>query len=204
MRIELWLTEKYKKGTQALFLVKLDELGPIEDDTGKLLTTKKRLEWIKHLKWEVSETNMRITRNKMGPTMGFTIDAPARQATKIKSLKGKATVAEYTSVQIEIDNKTAFSGKVLDHPKLKGLAIKPTIAFEDGSTSVNLNMPNESGRLDEWGLIEKGKYASLESIAGNERTFRGDHRNAASVWFIIRDPSNTKTLTFDFKDIELP
>lgn len=37
MQIELWLTQSAATGSPGNYLVKLVELGPIEDDTGRLL-----------------------------------------------------------------------------------------------------------------------------------------------------------------------
>jgi hypothetical protein len=44
MEIELWFTSKAKGAFAQIRLLKVVDLGPIEDNTGKLLSTRRRLQ----------------------------------------------------------------------------------------------------------------------------------------------------------------
>lgn len=212
LQIELWLTRDAESNKPSDYLVKLLELAPVEDNTGKLLSTKSRVSAIEYLQDEVAARQINVVRPKEGPVIAITLEVPARTATSIKSLKGKALLSRCTYVCLQFDNLAAINGKVLDHPKLKELPIRSSIKVEDGFSRLTLTVPKHYARLADWGLEEKGQLLSIFSESRSnekdaivlEKTYRGDRVKSASLRIMIAESNETKTLQFDFKDIELP
>ncbi len=122
MKIELWLPATWKAKTDH-FLVKLHSLGPVEDNTGKILTTKKRLEGIGILHGEVLTDSLQAFRAKKGPIVSLVLEVPAREAISIKAFKGKAEVSLAKEVALQFDDLLAIIDKPLKHPKLKNLKL---------------------------------------------------------------------------------
>jgi hypothetical protein len=68
------------------------ELATLADDTGKVLSTAKRLEAIPALKESVSVKVQHRSATSAAAMASLTFDAPARGATKLKLLKGTAVL----------------------------------------------------------------------------------------------------------------
>lgn len=212
MRIELWLTRDADVGVQSDYLVKLSDLAPIEDNTGKLLTTKSRISAIRYLQGEVRARQFQTFRGKSGPVIEITLDVPERNATAIRSLKGKASLLRFADVRLQFDNLAAIDGKVLEHPKLKEFPIRCSTKFSDGDTTLTLAVPKQHARLRDWGLEDMGQLLRNSSESQSvekglvilEKTYRGDHRKTASLVIAIAEPNETKSLDFEFRNIELP
>lgn len=212
MQIELWLTQKGNGGKPNRYLVKLLELAPIEDDTGKVLSTKGRLKGIELLHGETNPRTSRMSRGKAGPIIGMTLDAPARQATRIKSIKGKASVSKSVLTRLRFENPEAINGKPLNHPQLKDFPIRASIDVEDDNTTLTLVMPHESDRLVDWGLERKflptRPFSESKDVEKGEtvlkKVYKGDHSKRAFLTLSIAELTETKTLEFEFKNVELP
>src|SRR5438552_3665770 len=72
MQLELWLTSKGKT-IDKRHLVSVVELGSIEDDTGKVLSTKIRLEKLRFLSEELISEHGRTGDGKSGPVLDFVL-----------------------------------------------------------------------------------------------------------------------------------
>lgn len=209
MEIQLWLAATADKRPDET-LLKVEDLGPIEDDTGKLLSTKKRLDRLAFLHGEVGGTQYNTMRGKAGPVISLVLEVPARQATTIRSIKGKAVVSPSTSSRLEFKDLSAISGKPLDHPKLKNLSIQPTIEVKKGETVLTLRVPVQHERLKLWGLVKDGEMPQPESESSMEggtvltATYRGDLSKESSLGIVIAEPGSPKVMEFNFKNVELP
>lgn len=209
MEIDLWFTSK-AEGGPFRGLLKVIELAAIEDDTGKLLSTKARLDALPFLNREVSADQSSIARGKTGPVIRVLLDAPAREAKAIKSIKGKAVVSRSSVARLEFKDLSAISGKPLDHPKLKGFKIEPTIKVEDGDTVLTLRLPADHARLVFWGLVKDGGVLSWNSESSadggkeQDKTYPGDQMKDSFLGLMIAEPSEPRTLDFNFQNVELP
>jgi hypothetical protein len=207
MEIRLWLTSKWE-GEAGEALLRVTELAPILDSTGKLLSTKARLERMDFLHGEVRGHESGITRGRQGPVIRLLLDAPARQATTIQSIKGKAMVSQSISTRLEFADLQSLSGKPLNHPKLKNLQIVPTISVNDGDTVLSLHVPNGHARLMVWGIVKNRRMLdpSSESTDGItlQQHYDGDQMKDSSLGIMIAEPSPPKVFEFDFKNVELP
>lgn len=212
MQLELWLTRKWTQDAQRSYLVKLLELGPIEDSTGRNLLTKQRLQEINYLDGMVNPLATRGARAMVGPIVKLTVDAPAREATRIKSIKGKAIVSRMKLTKLEFDNLNAIEGKALEHPKLKGFELRASVDVEDDNTTLTLTVPRDVDRLVDWGLSRKflplRAYSQGKSKENGEhvltKMYAGDHTNKGYLYLSIAELTETRTLEFEFKDVELP
>ena len=148
-----------------------------------------------------------------GPVVAITLDAPARNASKIKSLKGKASLSRSAYAPMQFTNSRQWMERLPDHPKLKGFPIRAWVKVANGSTEVTLNVPKQHARLTAWGLVEDNQLLSISSESESrdnkgtvtvKKTCRGDHLKTAFLGLVIAEPSETQTLNFDFKDVELP
>ena len=212
MEMELWLTSEFDGKTRRRFLVNLLDLGPIQDDTGKLLSSEKRLKWLPFLHSDFIADSYKASRGKGGPLIRFLLDAPAKQANKIKSIKGKAVVSEWKLARLEFD-LSFKKGKRFDDPNLKELKIEPAIKVEKGETIVSLRVPDRHARLVEWGLARGNqllRFMSLSSKDGGngrlllEKTYRIDSNMASALVIVIAEPIAPKELEFNFSNVELP
>jgi len=211
MEIRLWLPGKWKDESKH-HLVKFLDLKSIEDETGKLLSTNKRLEAIRYLKGEVEANGTMSFQGKEGPVIAFTLEAPARPASKIKSIKGKAEVSRATIASLRFGDVFSMRGKALEHPKLKVCPIRPTVEVENGETKVTLGVPDQSARLYDWWLEKDGKRLPLRGEGAtlfdgkyvSGKTFRGDRIKEYSLRILLAEPVESKVFEFDFKNVELP
>jgi hypothetical protein len=211
MEIALWLPGKWKPKS-TYYLVRILELKPIEDETGKVLTTNERLRSIPYLRAEVAVNGSRSFQGKEGPVIEFRLEAPARQATKIKSIKGKAEVSTATITPLRFDDVSAMRGQALPHPKLRDLPIRPRIEVEDGMTRITLGMPDRYARVHNWWLEKCGERLPL-SIEGpividgkfiRGKEYQGERTKDYSLKILLAEPVQTKVFEFEFKDLELP
>lgn len=222
MHIELWFSSAWKKeDNQLAHLVRLHSLSAIEDDTGRVLSTVKRLKAIEYLRGEVRGNTWKGSGGKGGPVARLLLEAPARGAGKIKAIKGRAEVSTAKPVSLTFNDLSAINGKELDHPDMKGLrAMKLRFSIEekDGQVSarvaapVNYASPWNLGRLQYWDVIDGQRKISLASegvsAAGEgvavEKTYRRQTFKGLSLRLVVLEPVETKTFNFDFHNVELP
>jgi len=205
MTVGLWFTSDWK-GKEESYWVKLLDLAPVVDDTGKVLALKP-LGDIPSLPGEVL-SNQIMTRDKTGPIITMVLEEPNRRATRLKHLKGKAEVSQVRSQTLKFD-LVAAQGKVLDHSLLKGFPIRPAWKEKDGYTFATLGVPPMHARLVSWGLEAQGQM--LEDLSIGERgritldhTYQGSLPKGCLLVLQVAVPTETKTFEFDFTDIELP
>jgi hypothetical protein len=211
MTIALWLPGKWNTVREG-YMVKLLDLKTIEDDTGNLLTTKTRLEWIRYIKGEVRADTTMSSGGKEGPVIRMVVEAPARGAGKIKSIKGKAEVSSVTLASLSFDDLSLMNDKPLDHPKLKDFPIRAIVDVGDGTTTIKLELPPQDGRLWHWWLEKDGAALSLMSEGASkvngkilpEKSYRGDRVKEYSLRLSLAEPVETKVFEFDFTNVDLP
>lgn len=214
MTIALLLTVDGKHEPEDRYMMRLRTLENIEDDTGKLLTTKQRLGEIRELKGEVANRSYSShTTGSHGPVMHLRLDAPARGASTLKTLKGTAEVRTVRLKSIAIADVEKSNGKKLDHTDLKDIAITPTLSAKDGFTRVKLTMPRVYWRIIDWGVSHGGKSLaeSSEEFQGSgkdiveiTREFRGEHPKGCTLHLRVPVSGETKAFSFEFKNLELP
>jgi hypothetical protein len=210
MTVGLWFTAKWKKGDG--FYFRLSGLSPVADDTGKVLSTERRLAEVEALQGEVRSDTTESNGGRWGPVLRVVLDVPARRAKAIKAIKGKAEVcsAKLETVKFDLEK---VKGKPLSHPHLKGLKITPSVTAEKGGdTDVTLRVPATHDRLVSWGVEAGGRplrYSLLgEFTAGDgvnlSQTFPGELPKGCSLVVQVAVTVETKSFEFDFKDVELP
>ena len=174
MQLGLWFAANWKeKEGDSPPLIHLQELSTIEDDTGHVLSTEKRLKQIEPLRGEAHVGTWRsVNGGKAGPVVSLLLDAPARGANKIKALKGKAQVTLTKQVSLTFKDLAAINGKDLDHPDMKNLGnlkLRFSIEEKDGSViaklsaPVNYSSPWNRGRMHDWDMMDGEKEISPSS-----------------------------------------
>lgn len=204
-------------------LVRLHSLSPIKDDTGKLLTTQKRLKQIDYLQGEVRGQEWRNRAdNKSGPSISLLLDAPQRSATKIMAIQGRAEVSRARAVELSFADLPAINGKDLSHPdmpQLKDLKLRFSVEVKDErvvtrvSAPFNYASPWNIGRLQTWTVWDKEKkepaVGTMSKVPENggvtvERTYRHASFDGWSLDIVVLEPVETKMFDFEFRDVELP
>lgn len=222
MRLKLWFAADWKTpdGSSSP-LIHIQELAPIEDDTGRVLSTAARSKQIEYLRGEVRGKEWQSTGGKGGPVIDLLLDAPARGAAKLKGVKGKALVTLTKPLSLTFTDLAAVNGKVLDHPDLKVLAamkLRFSVEEKDGGVSarlsapVNFASPWNRGRLRNWevrdaaGLLSASREATKPEGEGVvvERTYRRGSVKGLSLRLTVLEAVESKTFDFEFRDVELP
>jgi hypothetical protein len=216
MRLRLWFSADWEaKDGRSPPLIQLQELSAIEDDTGHVLSTEKRLKQIEQLRGEVRGDIWKGAGGKQGPVVSLLLEAPARGAGKIKAVKGKADVTLTKQISLTFEDLAAVNGKDLEHPDMKNLGamkLRFSIAEKDGSVSAKLSSPSKRGRLYDWNVMDGEKAISLSSEGTHregegvtvEKTYRRRTIKGLSLRVIVLDAVETKTFSFDFQNVELP
>lgn len=211
MQLRLSLVSRLKD-RQGPFLIRLTEIDPIEDDTGKVLSTRHaKRDW--NFLHENVPTDDRFREPTPDPQLIFDLAPPARHATKIKSLKGKAIVSKQKLSALGFSGATTFHDKPLEHPLLQDFPIRATFRVQDPVkplVSMKLKVPRYASRIREWGLAKDGKL--LRSISSGSNNLDGDKTihyqeidpTDSVLAIIVADPIEPEEFTFDFKDLELP
>ena len=166
MQVELWLPLVWKTNAKK-YLVKFESLSRIEDVTGKLLSPKDRLEAIGYMRGEVIANKTILRGGKEGPAVSFVLEAPARQATTLKSVRGKAVVSRARIVRLRFDDLAALTGKPLSDARLGGMKVVPEVKLENGDTKVTLWVPRQHGRLFAWWIVVAGRPQHLAWETGH-------------------------------------
>lgn len=221
MRLSLWFSAEWEGDTgREPMLVHLRELSAIEDDTGCLLSTERRLRSVEEVKGEVRQNTWKRAGGKSGPVTSLRLDAPARGADKLKEIKGKAEVTLTKRVVLTFDDLAAIEGKVLEHPDLKALRdmkIRFSVSEKGGTVSARLSAPENftspwnRGRLYDWDIMDGEEELRPSSIGGaegegttEEKTYRGRMAKGLSLRLTVLETVETKTFKFHFKDVDLP
>jgi hypothetical protein len=194
-------------------------LWTIEDDTGKLLSTENRRQQIHYLRGEVRGDVWKRS-DKEGPEIRLMLEAPARKAVTLKSIKGKAEVSLAKPVNLTFIDLAAINGKVLEHPdmkSLKDLKLKSSVEEKNGRITATLKSPMRKadlGRLYEWDLLDGKKPISLlrrgggsfDSDGGETTEIEYNRRSfkELTLRLVVLEPVETKTFNFEFRDIDLP
>jgi len=202
-------------------LIHLQELSPIEDDTGRVLSTEKRLKHVEQLRGEVRGNTWKSAGGKQGPVVSLLLEAPARGAARLKAIKGKAQVTTTKQISLTFKDLAAMDGKELDHPDMKGLGamnLRFAITEKDGSVSarlsapVNYASPWNRGRLYAWDVMDGERRLSQSSEGSSgagegvtvEKTYRRRTTKDLSLRLIVLEAVETRTFSFDFQNVELP
>lgn len=212
LEVVLWLTSQGDR-TPGRPLVKIADLDPILDDTGKLLLTKQRRAQQTQLHEELLSAGKKIGRGKGGPVVVLTLDLPERKALKIPLIKGKATVAQPSVAKLDFKDLSKLRGQPLEHPKLKNFKIEATFEFEDGVSMLTVRLPKKHAKVEFWGLIKDGRIlgeeaelrkAEDETTVSFKKIYPGDRRKDSFFGIMITESTEPRTLEFQFKDVELP
>jgi hypothetical protein len=211
MEIELWFASR-GKGFTPTQLVRINDLNAIEDDSGTLLSTKKRCAKLPFLRQEVLSNYGRTADGHNGPIITLVLDAPNRMATAIKAIKGKGVMYKATLTYLEFKDVSLNTGKPLDNPKLKNLKITANTHVGNGETKLSLLVPEKHAVLAEWGLVAKGEFlqASAEfnmPMDGRvllEKRYPGQLQKACSLGIMLAEPSERKQFEFSFANVKLP
>ncbi len=222
MKIGLLFAAKWEPtDTYSPPLIHLQALSPIEDDTGRVLSTENRLKEIEFLQGEVRGTTWKGFGGKQGPVVSLLLDAPARGATTLKTIKGKAVVTLTKQVSLNFKDLASVNGKELRHPDMKSLAamkLRFSITEKDGrvtatiSAPVNYASPWNRGRLYNWNVTEGGRRLNLASEgtspAGEgvavEKTYHRRTIKGLSLRLDVLEAVESKTFDFEFRKVELP
>jgi hypothetical protein len=204
---ELWHTK-----------LQITELAPVEDETGKLLSTEKRLEAMPTFKGNVPVKVQRRSDETAGAIATLTLDAPARAAARLKVLAGKAVLSHSRLHHVRFMEQTAaeLHGKPLEHPKMAGHKVVPTVEFKDGITTVTLTMPADFPTLVSFGLLNgEGKPEGFKIAASGSRQkvnvskeqfhrYQGDQTGKTHLVLNFSEDDAPQLISFEFKDVELP
>jgi hypothetical protein len=209
MVVSLWLTSKEESPERTL--LQITELDPIYDGTGKLLTTKQRLDALPFLKKDFRGLEQKLSAGKNGPIIDLLLDAPSREATTIKSIKGKAVVSEVKEVHIDFKDLAAINKKVLEDRMLNDFRIEVEIEVIKGETELTLQVPANHERLMWWGLVTNSRrtvpiFFESRSADGDTLTkkYRGDQTTGTFLGIVMAKPTKTQEMEFHFRNIELP
>ncbi len=210
MSVDLWFPWNTARNSPR-YLVKFVDLSPIDDDTGKRLNTESRLDRIRFLNGDVNVTKTSTTRGTSGPIITLSLDAPARHAHSIKSLKGKAVVSQATFARLTFENLSSTDVQ-LEHPKLHDFPVFAKLEVKDAATMATIIVPQEHSRVEIWGLLKQDKmltpYSEETSIDDGKRvltaTYEGDQTDGASLGIVICEPIATQVFEFEFEDVPLP
>ena len=222
MQLGLWFAADWKAPDgHSPPLVHLQELGPIEDDTGRVLSTEKRLKHIEQLRGEVRGDTWKSAGGKQGPVVGLLLEAPARGAGRIKAIKGRAQVTTTKQISLTFSDLAAINGKDLEHPDMPSLGamkLRFAIAEKDGSVAarlsapVNYASPWNRGRLYAWDVVDGERRLGLSSQGTSgegegvtvEKTYRRRTLKGLSLRLVVLDAVETRTFSFNFQNVELP
>jgi hypothetical protein len=225
MSLGLWFPAEWKDKELTHQLIRIKSLDPIEDDTGKLLLSEARRAQFSCLHYEVQATESKRTDGKAGPVVNlWHLDAPARRAEAIKSIKGKAEVTLAKAVRLTFDDLDAINGKELDHPDFPALRdMKLKFAIKKGrfsgwtaemSAPSRFDSPWNFGRLASWDVLDRGVKATYNHEGGREpehkggvtevRESYGGSVKGLSLRLVVLEPVETKTFDFDFRNVPLP
>ena len=213
MMLALWIDVKDTDARQ--FLVRLVSLEPIVDDTGKTLSTDKRRSEIDFLREETRTREFRSARNRKGPVIRMTLDAPASRASKIKAIKGRIELFATGSETITLKNLPSLVDKRIKHKSLSEIKIVPRInkVFGD-STEVALSVSGKQDRLIDWTVVHNGRQLFEDSMSKSSnrdsatilgkayRRFQPDENT--SLLIKIATAKKKQTIDFEFTDVELP
>jgi hypothetical protein len=215
MTLALWLPLAKSNVSGIEYLVRLNELEPIEDEKGRRLLTPGRLQEIPELKVDSQADESAGRDGTSGPILKLTLDAPARSAGNLKLVKGKATVHRVENESLRFEGLAKLVDKPLDHQKLKGYAITPSIETRNGGVEVSLRVPSRHGRLKNWSLTTRAGRLRPDSLGWSpekeggvlSQTFRGigaKDIEAAVLELSMAVPVETRTFSFEFRNLELP
>jgi hypothetical protein len=210
MSLELNLSSEWE--TTDTWIVKILDLEPIADDTGKLLSTKERLAGLLGGKGVGKEAIIQHSWSfgmRSGVKTSLELEGPARSAATIKSVKGKVVVSRATIKTVGAFDLAKSAGKTLDHPLLKDLPIEVIIRMDKENNSiVSLKLDqSKSERIHRWGVLDaEGKEITRFRDGPNilERTFDGKLPDGSELLLVIVRPIESRVFEFDLKAVELP
>jgi len=181
------------------------------DDTGKNLI-------LKGAEWDLTRTNQNFTPTlcdlESPPGMQLILDLPAKQASKIKALKGQAEIfkpANDPASVITMTNVTGQSKMDLSHPALTAAQIKMTVTPKEynGKPGFGISVSDPSSKLFYFEFLDsKGEESNVSSsviTAGNVSSYeyREPLPKGASLRIYVPTPKSLVKLPVDLKDIAL-
>jgi hypothetical protein len=211
IELGMWLTRNAEKDSGS-YAVQLLSLEPIEDDLGTQLLTENRRQAMPFLIHAVNTSQRKKFEDKSGPSLSIVLDAPARQATKIKLLKGKAQISTLEFAKLKFEDLRAVDGNRLEDPKLESFSIVPSVRFEDEQTTLSLRVPVEHTLIADWGLGQKGQLLyprSKTAVRVDDsvlltKSYKGDRTKESFLGIMLAEPIDTTTYDFEFTDVPLP
>ena len=210
MKITLWFASSSLGESQG-YLLSLTEFAAVIDDSGKLLTSKDRLERIPGLVKEARLQNYYFSKGQGGPIVEVVMDAPARSATAIKALKGKAVIIRPVCEIVE--HVVGGNGtSSIDHPKLTKFKIQARIERQEHTSTVTISLPSEHARhLGPW---EIGQFSGQRELSKRETsrnglfeqriTVRGRLPKTCTLRLALGHSCVANTFEFNFKMVQLP
>lgn len=212
MRISLWVDTKDPNARDCV--VRIVELEPIVDDTGKVLSTEDRRRNMLPLQKEQRAREFKTFRGRRGPVVSLLLDAPLRRASRIKLLKGRLEITPARTEKIIVDNLPSLVGKRVKHDLLKKLTIVPRIEIVDDTTEVTLDITGQTDRLIAWTVAQDGKplnwaNQSESARADPVRTVghgypRFQPNKKTSLLLAVATVGMKEIIDFEFSDLELP
>jgi hypothetical protein len=211
IELGFWLSRS-SENDNGNYSVQLLSLDPIEDDLGNLLLTADRRKAIPCLAHAVNTSQRKTIGGNSGPTLNVVLDAPARQSSIIKLLKGKVQVSALDFAKLKFEDLPAIEGKVLDDAKLKSFSIVPSVKFEDEQTTVSLRVPVDHALIADWGLGQKGSLLyprSKTAVRVDDsvlltKSYKGDRTKESFLGIMLAEPIETNTYDFEFTNVPLP
>lgn len=211
-------------------LMRIDQLDPVKDDTGALLSTKERLDATPLYLDDVAMPGAFVGPDHAQFNFTLTLDAPARTATKIPSLKGKLVVSKRKIIPLGFKDLAALDGRPLIHPKLKDFEIRATLKEEDQKTRVTLDLPPRHSRVLLWGLFKDGQMLPMNPVFTQPlglalppsirdefslpmpdlttptqiKDYPTASTKGAVLGIALAEGVESEELAFEFKDLELP
>ena len=193
------------------FLVRMNDLQAINDNTGKLLSTDARRKDIDMLRVPVLANEFHNKRDgRSGPSVSFRLDAPALGATEIEQLTGEIEVFKFTSRFIKFENLHGLVGSQLQHALLDGLDIRPGIKSGPDDPRVTLTGNDEvQNRILSWHVIkENGEVMTPSSHGGYEDKiamgFSERIPQNVALWLEVVDMEPGRKFPFNFRGIKFP
>lgn len=133
LRLNLWFALPYGEAFHHdQLLVHIHELAPIEDDKGNSLLSPSVMRWNRALKEPSQPPMLQTSRGKDGPVVGIGLDAPARDATDLRQIKGKVTISGLKIERVEVRDLSTLKGVPIEDKFLDDFPIEARGGTEEG------------------------------------------------------------------------
>lgn len=193
-------------------LVHIHDLSLIEDDRGVRLLSDEQLKYAHYVKEPRPTGMIKSARGKSGPIVSLRLSDPARNASVIRSVKGKVTISGIGMEHIELTDLSKLKGGLIDDERLKDFPIRAKVELENGGTTVKLFLPEKHDQLEFFGLYRDdrpirpngGNMSGEDGMATSTITYAGDQTKNTFLGIILRKQIEPKTIDFEFTNIPIP